>query len=339
MILRYLARRLFLLGFVFVALTVFVFSLNYLFPGDLVSNLSGLRDISPEGHHQLQQVLALDQSIWQQYIAYNRRLLNGDWGLSFASQQPVLHEIAQVLPATLELASYALCLSLFAGIPLGLLAAVKKDSILDKLISGMALIGYSMPVFWLALICIMLFSLQLGWLPTSGRLGVLFEVPVHTGFIFLDIFLASDIDRGAAATNAMLHLAMPTFILAVYPTNVMIRFVRTSMLDVLEQNYIKTARAKGLSRTQVLYRHGLRNALLPVTRQVGLQFSTLITLAMLTEVIFSWPGIGQWLIDSIYQRNYPAIQAGLLVVSSLVICVNMLTEILHTLFNPLARKL
>lgn len=339
MILRYLARRLFLLGFVFVALTIFVFSLNYLFPGDLVSNLTGLRDISPEAHQQLQQALALDQSLWQQYIAYNRRLLNGEWGLSFASQQPVLDEIVQVLPATLELAAYALCLSLFAGIPLGLLAAVKKDSFLDKLISGIALIGYSMPVFWLALICIMLFSLQLGWLPTSGRLGVLYEVPVDTGFIFIDIFLASDINRSAAATNAMLHLAMPTFILAVYPTNVMIRFVRTSMLDVLEQNYIKTARAKGLSRTQVLYRHGLRNALLPVTRQVGLQFSTLITLAMLTEVIFSWPGIGQWLIDSIYQRNYPAIQAGLLVVSSLVICVNMLTEILHTLFNPLARKL
>jgi ABC-type antimicrobial peptide transport system permease subunit len=244
-----------------------------------------------------------------------------------------------VLPATLELAAYALCLSLIAGIPLGLLAAIKKDSILDRCISGLALIGYSMPIFWLALIFIMLFSLQLGWLPTSGRLGVLFEVPSQTGFMFVDILLAGEINRSEAAYNALLHLAMPTFILAVYPTNVMIRFVRASMLEVLEQNYVKTARAKGLSRTQVLYRHGLRNALLPVTRQVGLQFSTLITLAMLTEVIFSWPGIGHWLIDSIYQRNYPAIQAGLMVVSSLVICVNMLTEILHTLFNPLARKL
>lgn len=339
MILRYLARRLFLLGFVFVALTVFVFSLNYLFPGDLVSNLTGLRDISPDQHLQLQHLLSLDQSLWQQYIAYNRRLLSGDWGLSFASQQPVLSEIIQVLPATLELASYALCLSLLGGIPLGLLAAVKKDSLLDKTISGIALVGYSMPVFWLALVAIMLFSLQFGWLPTSGRIGVLFEVPAQTGFIFLDILLADNIDRAAALQSALLHTAMPTFILAVYPTNVMIRFVRSSMLDVLEQNYVKTARAKGLSRAEVLYRHGLRNALLPVTRQVGLQFSTLITLAMLTEVIFSWPGIGQWLIDSIYQRNFPAIQAGLLVVSSLVICVNMLTEILHTLFNPLARKL
>jgi cationic peptide transport system permease protein len=339
MMIRYLARRLFLLAFVFVALTVFVFSLNFLFPGELVSNLTGITNIAPAQQQELQQALGLHQSIWQQYIQYNQRILAGDWGLSFASQQPVLHEIVRVLPATLELTTYALILSLWAGIPLGLLAAVRKDSVLDKCIGAFALIGYSMPVFWLALLLIMLFALQLGWLPTSGRISVLFEVPYHTGFMFADIARATDIDQQAATQDALRHLLLPCIVLASYPTSVMIRFVRQSMLDVMEQNYIKTARAKGLSRYQVLYRHGLRNALLPVTRQVGLQFSTLITLAMLTEVIFSWPGIGQWLIDSIYQRNYPAIQAGVLVISSLVIVVNVLTEILHTLFNPLARKL
>lgn len=339
MIIRYLARRLFLLAFVFVALTIFVFSLNFLFPGDPVSNLTGLTNIAPQQQQQLQQTLGLDQSIWQQYLQYNQRILSGNWGLSFASQQPVLHEIVRVLPATLELTTYALVLSLLAGIPLGLLAAVRKDSLLDKCISALALLGYSMPVFWLALLLIMLFALQLGWLPTSGRISVLFEVPYHSGFMFADIARATETDRKAAMLDALRHLLLPSVVLASYPTSVMIRFVRQSMLDVMEQNYIKTARAKGLSRYQVLYRHGLRNALLPVTRQVGLQFSTLITLAMLTEVIFSWPGIGQWLIDSIYQRNYPAIQAGVLVISSLVIVVNILTEILHTLFNPLARKL
>ena len=339
MMIRYLARRLFLLAFVFVALTVFVFSLNFLFPGELVSNLTGITNIAPAQQQELQQALGLHQSIWQQYIQYNQRILAGDWGLSFASQQPVLHEIVRVLPATLELTTYALILSLWAGIPLGLLAAVRKDSVLDKCIGAFALIGYSMPVFWLALLLIMLFALQLGWLPTSGRISVLFEVPYHTGFMFADIARATDIDQQAATQDALRHLLLPCIVLASYPTSVMIRFVRQSMLDVMEQNYIKTARAKGLSRYQVLYRHGLRNALLPVTRQVGLQFSTLITLAMLTEVIFSWPGIGQWLIDSIYQRNYPAIQACVLVISSLVIVVNVLTEILHTLFNPLARKL
>lgn len=339
MMIRYLARRLFLLAFVFVALTVFVFSLNFLFPGELVSNLTGLTNVTPQQQQQLHQALGLDLNLWQQYLAYNQRILTGDWGLSFASQQPVLHEIAQVLPATLELTTYALLLSLLAGIPLGLVAAVRKDSLLDRAIRTLALLGYSMPVFWLALVLIMLFALQLGWLPTSGRISVLFEVPYHTGFMFVDIVRATDTDRTAAMLDALKHLLLPCVVLACYPTSVMIRFVRQSMLDVMEQNYVKTARAKGLSRYQVLYRHGLRNALLPVTRQVGLQFSTLITLAMLTEVIFSWPGIGQWLIDSIYQRNYPAIQAGVLVISSLVIVVNVLTEILHTLFNPLARRL
>jgi ABC-type antimicrobial peptide transport system permease subunit len=153
-----------------------------------------------------------------------------------------------------------------------------------------------------------------------------------------DILQADISYRAEALRNALQHLLLPTVVLATFPTTVMVRFVRDAMLNVWEQNYIKTARAKGLSRGQVLYRHGLRNALLPVIRQIGLQFSTLITLAMLTEVIFSWPGIGRWLIDSIYQRNYPAIQAGLLVISTMVITINMLTEILHAFFNPLARR-
>ncbi|MDX1391804.1 MAG: ABC transporter permease subunit, partial [Rheinheimera sp.] len=177
-----------------------------------------------------------------------------------------------------------------------------------------------------------------GWLPTAGRIGVLYEINHVTGFMLLDILLSDSQHQQEAMLNALRHMLLPTLVLATFPTTVMVRFTRDSMLEVWEQSYIKTARAKGLNRAQVLYRHGLRNALLPVIRQIGLQFSTLITLAMITEVIFSWPGIGRWLIDSIYQRNYPAIQAGLLVISTLVITANMLTEILHTLFNPLARK-
>ena len=184
----------------------------------------------------------------------------------------------------------------------------------------------------------MLFSLGLGWLPTAGRIGVLYEIPYETGFMLVDILLADSQYQQEALFNALRHLLLPTLVLATFPTTVMVRFTRDSMLDVWEQSYIKTARAKGLNRAQVLYRHGLRNALLPVTRQIGLQFSALITLAMITEVIFSWPGVGRWLIDSIYQRNFPAIQSGLLVISTLVITANMLTEVLHTLFNPLARK-
>jgi len=336
--LRYLARRLFLMAFVLVALTVFSFSLNFLFPGDFLTNITGIRDISSEQREQLSQAMGLDHGYLRQYLDYTRRIVAGEWGLSLSSQQPVLAEVGGVLPATLELAAYSLIVSLLLGIPSGILAAVRKDKWLDRAISSFALVGYSVPVFWWALLLIMLFSLQLGWLPTSGRIGVLYEIPDITGLMLLDIWLSDVSYKHAAFRDALIHLALPTLVLATYPTTVMMRFVRESMLNVLDQNYIKTARAKGLNRAQVLYKHGLRNALLPVTRQIGLQFSTLITLAMLTEVVFSWPGIGQWLIDSIYQRNYTAIQAGVLVISTLVIVVNISTEILHTLFNPLARK-
>lgn len=334
----YMLRRLFLLAFVFIALSIFAFSLGYLFPGEPLQNFTGLRHITAEQLPVLIREYRLDQGYILQYLAYLSRIFSGNWGLSFSSQQPLLQEMQILLPATLELASYALLISFFVGIPIGIIAAIKPEGILSKLISAIAVTGYSMPIFWWALLLIMLFSLGLGWLPTAGRIGVLYEVNQITGFMLPDIMLSDSAHRQEALLNAIRHLLLPTIVLATFPTTVMVRFTRDAMLEVWEQSYIKTARAKGLSRGQVLYRHALRNALLPVIRQIGLQFSTLITLAMITEVIFSWPGIGRWLIDSIYQRNYPAIQAGLLVISTLVISVNMLTEILHTLFNPLARK-
>ncbi|MCT8126741.1 ABC transporter permease subunit [Alishewanella sp. BS5-314] len=334
----YLLRRLFLLGTVLLGLSIFAFSLGYLFPGEPLQNFSGLRYLDDSTREQLTLAYRLDGSYLQQYLAFIQRLWHGDWGLSLASQQPLLTEIRQVLPATLELTSYALLVSFFFGIPLGILAAIKPDGVIGKAISAIAITGYSLPIFWWGLLLIMVFAVGLGWFPSGGRLGVLYEIPPQTGFMLIDILLSDVSYRQAALQDALRHLLLPTLALATFPTTVMIRFVRDAMLDVWEQSYIKTAKAKGLSRLQVLYRHGLRNALLPVIRQIGLQFSTLITLAMLTEVIFSWPGIGRWLIDSIYQRNFPAIQAGLMIISVLVITVNMLTEILHTFFNPLARK-
>ncbi|OCW97719.1 ABC transporter permease subunit [Alishewanella sp. HH-ZS] len=334
----YLLRRLFLLGTVLLGLSIFAFSLGYLFPGEPLQNFSGLRYLDDTTREQLTLAYRLDSSYLQQYLAFIQRLWHGDWGLSLASQQPLLTEIRQVLPATLELTSYALLVSFFVGVPLGILAAIKPDGVVGKCISAIAITGYSLPIFWWGLLLIMVFAVGLGWFPSGGRLGVLYEIPPQTGFMLIDILLSDVSYQQAALQDALRHLLLPTLALATFPTTVMIRFVRDAMLDVWEQSYIKTAKAKGLSRLQVLYRHGLRNALLPVIRQIGLQFSTLITLAMLTEVIFSWPGIGRWLIDSIYQRNFPAIQAGLMIISVLVITVNMLTEILHTFFNPLARK-
>lgn len=195
-----------------------------------------------------------------------------------------------------------------------------------------------MPIFWLALLLIMLFSLQLGWFPMSGRMSLLYEIPPTTGFILIDISLASFPYQGMAFIDALHHLTLPTIVLAMYPTTVLIRFTRESMLKVMDQNFIKTARAKGLNRRQLIIHHALRNALLPVIKQIGLQFSTLITLAMITEIIFSWPGIGRWLIDSIYQRDYPAIQGGLMAVSLFIIFATIIAELIYTLFDPLSRN-
>lgn len=334
----YLLRRVFLLTTVLLGLSLLAFSLSYLFPGDPVQNFSGLQFQDEQQRQAIIQAYKLDQSYFQQYSAFLSRLWQGELGLSLASQQPLLQEIRQVLPATIELTSYALIVAFVFGIPLGLIAGLKADTWLGKSLSASAMIGYSLPIFWWALLLLMIFAVGLGWFPSGGRLGVLYQIPAQTGFLLPDILMAEVSYRGAAFHDALRHLFLPTLVLATYPTTVMIRFVRDAILSVWEQNYIKTARAKGLSRSQVLFRHGLRNALLPVIREIGLLFSTLITLAMLTEVVFSWPGIGRWLIDSIYQRNYPAIQAGLMIISVLVIMVNMLTEILHTLFNPLARK-
>lgn len=336
--LTYIYRTLMLLIFVLSALSIFAFSLAYLFPGSALQNFSGLLNITAEQQQILTQQYRLDSNYIVQYLAYMERIFSGDWGLSFATQKPLLHEIALLLPATIELTTYALIISSLLGIPAGLLAAIKADSFTGRVISNITVAGYSLPIFWWALVLIMFFSVTLGWLPSADRIAVLYEIPHITGFMLPDILLSDLNNKQQAISSALQHLILPTLVLATFPTTVMIRFTRDAMLQVWEQNYIKTARAKGLSRSQVLYRHGLRNALLPVIRQVGLQFSTLITLAMITEVIFSWPGIGRWLIDSIYQHDYPAIQAGLLIISVLVIAVNILMEILHTVFNPLARK-
>jgi cationic peptide transport system permease protein len=187
----YLLRRLFLLVFVFIALSILAFSLGYLFPGNTLQNFTGLTDISAELATQLTAEYRLDSGYIQQYIAYLQRIFSGNWGLSFASKQPLLQEIKILLPATLELAAYALLVSFFVGIPLGIIAAIKPEGIISRIISALAIAGYSIPIFWWALLLIMLFSIGLGWLPTAGRIGVLYEIPHVTGFMLADILLAN----------------------------------------------------------------------------------------------------------------------------------------------------
>jgi cationic peptide transport system permease protein len=319
-------------------LSIFTFSLAYLFPGDPLSNLSGVPSNNFSQNTQLEDKYLYNSNYFTQYIAFLGRVFQGDWGLSFASGDNVFSHILDLLPATLELSVYALIVSIFIGVPAGILGSAYYNRWPDKLINSTTIVGYSMPVFWLALLLIMIFSLKLGWFPMSGRMGLLYEIPPTTGFMLIDIALAGFPYKGMAFTDALHHLTLPTIVLAMYPTTVLVRFTRESMLKIMDQNFIKTARAKGLNRRQLILHHALRNALLPVIKKIGLQFSTLITLAMITEVIFSWPGIGRWLIDSIYQRDFPAIQGGLMAVSLFVILATIVTELLYSLFDPLSRN-
>jgi cationic peptide transport system permease protein len=338
MVFEYILRRLGLFLFMVFTLSVFTFSLSYLFPGDTLSNLSGITNSNLTQDSALRDKYHFNDNYFFQYIAFLGRILSGDWGISFASGNEIFPHIVNLLPATLELTVYALIVSITIGVPAGIIGSAYYKRLPDKLINTITMLAYSTPIFWLALLLIMFFSLQLGWFPMSGRLGLLYEIPSNTGFILIDIALAGFPYYGHAFLDALHHLTLPTIILAVYPATVLVRFTRESMLSVLDQNYIKTARAKGLNRRQLIIRHALRNALLPVIKQIGLQFSTMITLAMITEVIFSWPGIGRWLIDSIYQRDYPAIQGGLMALSVFIIFATIVTELTYTLFDPLSRN-
>lgn len=333
----YMLRRFFLLLFLLLSLTVLTFSLSFLFPGDSLNNLSGMQDITVNQLAVLEEKYKVDSNYFTQYIAFVARIFEGDLGISFNSQQSVFEQINRVFPATVELAVYSLIVSIVIGIPLGIFSAYYHRKIPDTIILSGSLIGYSLPIFWWALLIILVFSLHFGWFPSSGRISVVYEVPHVTGFMLIDILLSDMQYKDEAFLNALQHMALPTLVLTTYPTTVLVRYTRGSMLQVLDTNYIKTARAKGLSPFQVLFHHGLRNALLPVIRQIGLQFSSLITLAMITEVIFSWPGAGRWLIDSIYQRDYPAIQGGLLTLSTFVIIVTITSDIVYKWFNPVSR--
>ncbi len=333
----YIMRRLFLLLFVLFGITLLTFSLSFLFPGDPLINLSGYQDITVNQLAVLEQKYLINSDYVTQYFAFLGRIFQGDMGISFNSQAPVFEQVNRIFPATVELAIYSLSISMVIGIPLGVISAYYHRRLPDTLIITATLIGYSIPIFWWALLSILLFSLQLGWFPSSGRISLVYEIPHQSGFLLLDILRSDVAYKLEAFIDAVKHLALPAVVLSTYPTTVLIRYTRASMLHVLETNYIKTARAKGLSQFQVLLHHGLRNALLPVIRMIGLQFSSLITLAMITEVIFSWPGIGRWLIDSIYQRDYPAIQGGLLAVASFVLVLTIASDIVYKWFNPISR--
>nr|WP_225622338.1 putrescine export ABC transporter permease SapB [Musicola keenii] len=277
-------------------------------------------------------------SLTDAYHFYFTSLLQGNFGISAINGQPIREQLREVLPATLELCILAFAVSMIVGIPLGIMAGVMYKKPQDRLISSLSLLGFSLPVFWLALLLTLFFSLYLGWLPVSGRFDLLYEVQTVTGFALIDAWLSPSPYRDEMLLSALRHLILPVLVLSVGPMTEVIRLMRTSTIEIGTKNYIKAAITRGLSRMTVIRRHLLHNALPPIIPQLGLQFSTMLTLAMITEVVFSWPGIGRWLVNATRQQDFAAMSAGVMVVGALVITVNVLSDIWGAMANALKHK-
>ncbi|MCY1173760.1 nickel ABC transporter, permease subunit NikB [compost metagenome] len=268
-------------------------------------------------------------------LAYGRLYLESEMTVlstTGMSQQRLFR--MTLFPATLELAFAALLFAGVVGLLAGVIAALKRGSLFDHGVMGISLAGYSMPIFWWGLILIMFFSGSLGWTPVSGRIDLLYDIEPKTGFMLIDTLLS---DEEGAFKDALMHLILPAIVLGTIPLAVIARMTRSAMLEVLREDYVRTARAKGLSPARVVFVHGLRNALIPVLTVVGLQVGTLLAGAVLTETIFSWPGIGKWLIEAIGARDYPVVQNGILLIACLVILVNFVVDILYGFANPRIR--
>ena len=332
--LRFVFTRLSLIIPTFFGMTLLAFFLIRMVPGDPIETLAGERGIDATRHAVLLKEYGLDQPVMVQYGIYIKKVLQGDLGHSIITQAPVLEEFAALFPATIELALCAIVFALLIGIPAGILAAVKRNSFLDHGVMGISLTGYSMPIFWWGLLLILLFSVQLDVTPVTGRIAVQYFIEPTTGFLLIDTLLS---DEKGAFLSAISHLILPMIVLGTNPLAVIARMTRSAMLEVLGEDYIRTARAKGLSNFRVVTVHALRNALIPVITVIGLQVGVLFTGAILTETIFSWPGVGMWLIEAISRRDYPVLQGGMLLLGAVVMAVNLLVDLAYGIINPRIR--
>lgn len=332
--LRFVLTRLGLVIPTFLGIILLTFVLIRLVPGDPVEVRVGERGISPERHAELLHEMGLDRPLYAQFFDYVGGVLQGDLGTSVITHRPVMEEFLTLFPATVELAIFAMLFAVLAGLPAGVLAAVKRGSVFDHTVMGASLTGYSMPIFWWGLLLILLFSVDLGWTPVAKRLSDDYFVDEVTGFMLIDTLLS---DEAGSFLNALHHLILPTIVLGTVPLAVFARMTRSAMLEVLGEDYIRTARAKGLGVYRIVAVHALRNALVPVVTVIGLQVGTLMGGAILTESVFSWPGIGKWLVESISRRDYPALQGGVLVIAALVMTINLSVDLLYGLLNPRIR--
>jgi dipeptide transport system permease protein len=296
--------------------------------------MSGERVMAPERHAEIMHDLGLDRPVYVQYFDYLGNVLHGDLGSSIVTKRPVLQEFGTLFPATLELSLCAMLFAILLGVPAGIFAAVKRGTWFDQGAMGVALVGYSMPIFWWGLLLIVLFSNTLHWTPVSGRIGLMYFFKPVTGFMLIDSLLSG---QAGAFKSALLSLILPTIVLGTIPLAVIARQTRSAMLEVLGEDYVRTARSKGLAPLRVVGVHALRNAMIPVVTSIGLQVGVLLGGAILTETIFSWPGIGKWMVDAVFKRDYTVVQGGLLLIAAIIMFVNLIVDLMYGLINPRIR--
>ena len=332
---EFIIRKIVMFFFTFLRVSLLSFSFIRLLPGDPIILLAGERGVDEERYAQLQAQFGFDQPIIQQYFNFLNNIIQGDLGVSFVTKKPVWDEFFTLFPATIELSVCAVLFAIAIGIPAGIIAALKRGKFFDQALMSGALIGYSMPIFWWALLLIIVFSGILQWTPVSGRISLLYFFDDVTGFMLIDSLLSGE--KGAFK-SAVEHLILPTIVLGTIPLAIIARQTRSAMLEVLGEDYIRTAKAKGLSNFRINGIHALRNALIPVVTVIGLSIGVLLAGAILTETIFSWPGIGKWMVDSIFRRDYQVVQGGLLLIALIIMSVNLFVDLLYGLINPKIRQ-
>lgn len=330
---RYIARRVVALLPILLGVSAAAFLLIHLIPGDPATVYLG-EHATPESIARVQHEFGLDQPLPVQYGVYLWHAIRGDFGQSLETHRQVIVEFLPRFPATIELALGAITVALLVGVPIGLLSAAKPNSIFDRAGMAIALAGVSLPVFWLGLMLVYMFSVYFHVLPTTGQIGIDAALKPITRIDVLDGLLTGNVP---ATVDALRHLILPSITLSSYSTAIIARMTRASMLDALHQDYIRTARAKGVAGWGVIIGHGLRNALLPVITVIGLQVGTLLTGAILTETIFSWPGVGRYMYDSILFRDYPVILGGILLFSLVFVLVNLCVDVLYAFLDPRIR--
>ncbi len=331
---QFILKRIAMVIPTFIGITLLTFALIHLIPGDPIEIRMGERGLSPEVHAQMKKQLGLDQPLYIQYVDYLQGITQGNLGNSFKNNEPVMTEFLSLFPATVELATFAILFAVIIGIPVGILAAVKRGSVFDHTVMAVSLTGYSMPIFWWGLLLMLVMSVQLDITPVSGRIGAEFWIDNVTGFMLIDSWLSGE---PGAFKSAVSHLILPSVVLGTIPLAVISRMTRSSMLEVLGEDYIRTARAKGLAPLRIIIVHALRNALIPVVTVIGLIVGQLLSGAILTETIFAWPGIGKWVIEAIRARDYPVVQGAVLIIATIIIVVNLFVDLMYGVVNPRIR--